>query len=244
MQKRTFFGLLLIASVLVGCTPLGENVVRKEKSNSEDEGIALAGARHDLNIEPMIDPSTRRIIRSYGSTVRKYAKRYGFDWRLILAVMKVESRFSVKARSEKGAAGLMQIMPMTSKEVAGILGIEDMAHPKNNIRGGVFYMKRLYNLFEGAEEPDRIKLALAAYNAGMGRIYDAQEFVAYFQEDPTKWASIRDALPFLSKRYYTLHRNIWPEQKPKAGWFGNSSQTVEYVERIMDFYDEYRLVLN
>ena len=244
MRKGTGFGLLFIVSVLIGCTPLGENVVRKGNKESEGDRLTVASTSPDLRNEPMVDFSTRRIIRSYGSTVKKYAERYGFDWRLVLAVMKAESRFSVKAQSEKGASGLMQIMPVTSQEVAEILGIEDMAHPKNNIRGGVFYMKRLHNLFDGVEEPDRIKLTLAAYNAGIARIYDAQDLVAYFHEDPTKWASIKDALPYLSKRYYTLHRNIWPEQKPKAGWFGNSSQTVGYVERIMDYYDEYRLVLN
>lgn len=67
---------------------------------------------------------------------------------------------------------------------------------------------------------------------------------AYFHERPNEWRGVKDALPLLSKRYYTLHRNVWQQEKPKSGWFGNARQTVKYVEAVIDFYDEYRLVLN
>ena len=105
-------------------------------------------------------------------------------------------------------------------------------------------MKRLYDLFRSADEPDRLRLTLAAYNSGVGRIYDAQDVAAYLQENPNTWGSVRDALPLLSKRYYTLHKNIWAKERPRSGWFGSSRETVAYVDRIMNYYDEYRLVLN
>jgi membrane-bound lytic murein transglycosylase F len=190
------------------------------------------------------DTEAVRILRSYGSTIKSYSAEYGFDWRLILAIMKQESRFVPHAESHKGAAGLMQIMPATSVDVARVLEIKDMTHPKNNIRGGIYYLRWLYDLFGDAEEGDRIKLTLAAYNAGVRRVYDAQDVAAYLDEDPTTWLAVRDALPLLSKRYYTLHRNVWPQEKPNAGWFGNSRETVRYVENIMEYYDEYRLLFN
>jgi membrane-bound lytic murein transglycosylase MltF len=67
---------------------------------------------------------------------------------------------------------------------------------------------------------------------------------AYFHENPASWRAVKDALPLLSKRYYTLHKSIWDREKPKAGWFGNSRETIAYVERIMGYYEEYRLTLN
>jgi membrane-bound lytic murein transglycosylase F len=234
---------------MFGCSPLSENVVKKAKIEAaaeEDRDLGLVPAS-DLQpaTESLVDPSTQLIIRSYGPTIKKYAEKYGFDWRLILAVMKAESRFSHDAESEKGATGFMQIMPVTSNEVGRLLAIKDMAHPKNNIHGGVYYLRKLYNLFDGAETSDRIKLTLAAYNAGIGRVYDAQMLAAYFHDNPRKWDAIRDALPLLSKRFYTLHKNVWGQERPKvAGWFGNSQETITYVDRIMDYYDEYRLLLN
>lgn len=250
MQFRLKYVYFVLFSAIlghIGCSPVSENVVKKSRVDNVAEASQDGGSQNgaQLATESLVDPATQMIIRSYGPTIKKYAKKYDFDWRLILAVMKAESRFSHEAQSNKGATGLMQIMPVTSNEVGRVLEIEDMAHPKNNIHGGVYYLRKLYNLFDGAEPSDRIKLTLAAYNAGIGRVYDAQMLAAYFHDNPRKWDAIRDALPLLSKRFYTLHRNVWGQEKPKvAGWFGNSRETLAYVERIMDYYDEYRLLLN
>jgi len=138
----------------------------------------------------------------------------------------------------------MQLMPTTSEEIGRTLEVDVLAHPEDNIHGGVFYMGKLYSLFEGADPSNRLKLTLAAYNAGVGRVYDAQVVAAYLHEDPYSWEAVRDALPLLSKRYHTLHKNVWEGEKPKSGWFGNSKETVAYVEKTMEYYDEYRLVLN
>jgi membrane-bound lytic murein transglycosylase F len=246
MEKPYHIAFLLVLAVVAGCTPPSDNLLKK---NSVDFGAAelsssSTDARSGNLAEAAPDPQTRIILESYGSTIKTYADRYGLDWKLVLAVMKQESGFSPDAESEKGARGLMQMMPFTSEEVGRILEIEDMAHPMNNIKGGVYYLARLYNLFEGVEEADRIRLTLAAYNAGAGRVFDAQDLAAYFAEDPRKWQAVRDALPLLSKRYYTLHRNVWSEERPRAGWFGDSRQTITYVDRVMENYERYQDVLN
>lgn len=235
----------IIGSFLAGCSPFSDSVIKKSRVEDQDHVSLSQLPQSDSTSDvPVLDSDASRIIRSYGPTIRKYSDRYGLDWRLVLAVMKQESRFLPTAESYKGATGFMQIMPTTSNEVARELKIRDMAHPKNNIRGGIFYLNRLYRLFDGVEGNDRIMLTLAAYNAGISRVYDAQELAAYMQENPTKWQAVKDALPLLSKRYYTLHKNVWPEHKPRAGWFGNSRETIGYVENIMTYYDEYRQVLN
>jgi membrane-bound lytic murein transglycosylase MltF len=248
MTKRTLNLLLAgFAVVLAGCTPFSENLARKptDDPTTQDGRGDVSSAQTTEAVPAMtLDSTTRGIVKKYGPTIQRYADRYGFDWRLILAVMKQESRFAPQAQSHRGASGLMQIMPLTEEEVARVLDLQDLSHPANNIKGGIFYLKKLYDLFEGADQGDRLKLALAAYNAGVGRVYDAQEVAAYLHDNPTRWQAVRDALPLLSKRYYTLHRSVWNSDRPKSGWFGSSRQTVAYVASVLSYYDEYRLLLN
>jgi len=246
---RQIFPLLgLVALALIaGCTPFGEGILRKADS-SRDGAATVEQANRVQEVavteRQSLDLLTRETLRNYGSVIKTYSERYGFDWRLILAIIRQESRFSPKAVSHKGAYGLMQIMPVTGREVSLVLGIDNMALPKNNIRGGIFYLRSMYNRFEAADELERLKLSLAAYNAGLGRVYDAQGIAAYFNESPNEWQSVRDALPLLSKRYHTLHRSVWESEKPRFGWFGDSEETIAYVESIMEYYDEYLLLLN
>ncbi len=196
------------------------------------------------NSSGLRDPSTERCIRDYGSTIKRYSGLYGFDWRLVLAIMKQESRYSRNAESHKGALGLMQLMPGTGEEVATKLELEDLSHPEHNIQAGIFYLRKLYDLFDGAGEADRLKLTLAAYNAGLSRVRDAQELAVHLDDEPMQWQAVKDALPLLSKQFYTLHRTIWGQDKPRSGWFGNSRETIKYVDSVMDNYDAFRLAMN
>ncbi len=243
MGGRVLSLVLATAFILAGCTPVDESVVKRGDLTAGEAAERVSEAPEgDPALE--LDPALKAFIKDHGATVKKQASKYGFDWRLILAMVKQESRFAAEAMSEKGASGLMQLMPTTGEEVAKTLSLSDIEHPENNIKGGVYYLKTLYGLFQGVNEPDRTKLALAAYNAGIGRIYDAQDLAAYLNENPTSWLAVRDALPLLSKRYYTLHRNVWEQEKPRAGWFGNSRETVQYVDTIIQTYDELRMLLN
>ncbi len=93
----------------------------------------------------------------YDALVRTNASKYGVRADLVRAVIQVESAFNPRARSPKGAVGLMQLMPST----AAALGVADRYDPAENIRGGVAYLSSLLRRYGGNEE-----LALAAYNAG------------------------------------------------------------------------------
>ena len=88
-------------------------------------------------------------------------KRYGIDPLLIYSQMHQESTFKITATSYKGARGLMQLMPGT----AARFGVTNIYEPKQNIEGGVKYMRWLLNTFGGD-----VALALAAYNAGEGAV--------------------------------------------------------------------------
>ncbi len=98
------------------------------------------------------------IIDSY---IVNSSRKYGIDPLLIYAQMHQESAFKLKALSHKGASGLMQLMPATARR----LGVTNIYDPKQNIEGGVKYMRMLLDMF-GQD----VTLALAGYNAGEGAV--------------------------------------------------------------------------
>ncbi|MBV9492885.1 MAG: lytic transglycosylase domain-containing protein [Acidobacteria bacterium] len=97
----------------------------------------------------------------WDKTIETYADKYGVDPVLVKAVIQVESDFNPGCVSNKGARGLMQLMPATAKQY----GIQKVHDPEENIRAGVQHLAYMLNLF-----PD-LPRALAAYNAGEGAVY-------------------------------------------------------------------------
>lgn len=175
--------------------------------------------------------------------VKRVSELYNLDYRLILAIMKQESSFNYAAQSERGAMGLMQLMPVTNAEISDRLNLETSYLPKANIRVGIYYFASLMDLFSKYSPVDQLSLALAAYNAGPMRIYDAQELAAYMGDSPGRWQTIQNILPLLSKRYYTLHESVWPQGKPRSGYFGSWRQTVQYVDNVLSNYQYYKTAL-
>jgi soluble lytic murein transglycosylase len=106
--------------------------------------------------------------KQYSEYVSKYSQQYGVDENLIYALIKAESNFEVKAKSNKEAQGLMQLMYSTAKEVALQNGIqlteENILEPDININIGTKYISTLLKRYKC------IEIALAAYNAGSGNV--------------------------------------------------------------------------
>jgi soluble lytic murein transglycosylase-like protein len=105
--------------------------------------------------------------------VREAAARHGVDPRLIFLVMQAESGFRLRALSPKGATGLMQLMPATALR----LGVSNIFDPRENVLGGVKYLRWLLDRFGGD-----VRLALAGYNAGEGAVESYGNQVPPFQE--------------------------------------------------------------
>ncbi len=111
--------------------------------------------------------------------VNHTAKRYKVDPKLVRAIIQVESDYDPNAVSSKGAMGLMQLIPATAER----FGVSNPFNPRQNIEGGVNYLKYLLNLFKG-----NVNLSLAAYNAGehsvlrQGGVPDIPETVNYVRK--------------------------------------------------------------
>ena len=101
-------------------------------------------------------PTAADVVVPYGEIIDSVAAKHGVRADLVRAVIKVESDFQERARSRAGAMGLMQLMPGTARRFA----VADPYNPRQNIEGGIKYLKFLLNRFPTTA------LALAAYNAG------------------------------------------------------------------------------
>jgi len=119
-----------------------------------------------------VQKETIRCLNDYDDIIHTASNRYGVDCSLIKAVIKAESNFNHRAVSQKGAQGLMQLMPQTAQ----VLQIEDPFDPEANIIGGTRYLSSLLKRFEG-----NVRLALAAYNAGPDRVDTYQDVPPFLE---------------------------------------------------------------
>ncbi len=160
----------------------------------------------------------------YKTTIKEAAEKYGFDWRLIAAMIYQESHFDKNARSYTGVRGIMQLTLPTAKE----MGISNRLNPKESIMAGVKYLRKLYQKYEKAEGRDRLLITLASYNVGHEHIVDAQKLSSEMGLDPYNWSSLENTLPLLRfKKYY---------KKAKNGYC-RGTEPVRYVNGILTYYD-------
>ena len=164
----------------------------------------------------------------YDELVKKYARQYGQDWRLITAQMYQESKFDPQATSWVGARGLMQVMPDTGRE----LGFTDLYDPEDNIHAGVKYLSQLVNRFDpNISKKERMRFALAAYNVGYGHVLEARRLAREKGLNPDRWfGHVEQAMRLLAKPAY--------QERSRYG-FCRCGQPVHYVGNIQNRYDAY-----
>lgn len=171
-------------------------------------------------------------ISPYDDLARKYGRQYAIDWRLILAQMYQESRFDPEARSWAGARGLMQLMPRTAEE----LGVKKITDPQENVAAGVRYLAGLIKRFGKNADADmpmrqRIRFALASYNAGHSHVRDARRLAAQLNLNPDRWfGNVEKAIVLLEQPKY---------HKKAASGYCRGREPVAYVSRIQSKFDAY-----
>lgn len=168
----------------------------------------------------------------HDALLKKYAKRYGLDWRLLAAQAFQESRFDPNAESWVGAQGLFQVMPETGAE----LGFRNLKDPEEGTHAGVKYMAQLIERFEGTLPfKERIRFALASYNAGRGHVLDARRLAREKGWNPDKWfGNVSKAMLLLKEDRYA--------RRARHGYC-RGDEPVAYVSQIQQRYDAYAKVV-
>jgi soluble lytic murein transglycosylase-like protein len=151
----------------------GESVVLTLRSGGEIVCDSAAVARFAPDEVPYPEPEdaaapvveapvqAEAVAVPYGEIIDKVAAAQGVNAKLVRALVQVESAYQPRARSPKGAMGLMQLMPATARQY----GLADPYDPASNIEAGIKHLKSLLQRF-----PKSVALALAAYNAGEGAV--------------------------------------------------------------------------
>ena len=179
-------------------------------------------------------------INKYFPIIRKYSKRYNMDWRLIISLILKESHFRENARSHVGAMGLMQIMPGTAREITRELDIAYITKdPEENITAGIYHLYEQLQYFPNADPVNRLKLALAAYNGGPARVFDAQDIARFKKLDPNSWEAVRECLKLLTDADWKLHLEVWAQGVPTYGYFYGYEETIDYVD---DIFQKYKVI--
>jgi soluble lytic murein transglycosylase-like protein len=114
---------------------------------------AVAEAPVPLPVTSTVDPAIAS--KPYADLISTVATTHGVDAKLVHAVVEAESNYQPRAKSRKGARGLMQLMPATARQYA----VKDPYDPRSNLDAGVRHLKDLLSRLD-------LRLALAAYNAG------------------------------------------------------------------------------
>lgn len=140
--------------------PIRYNRSKKVKANKPDELHQIAGTI--ITFCPDLGKSKAL---HYAKIISKESKEYGYDWKLIVAIMKAESNFDIQAKSNKGAVGLMQLMPDTAEWISPKAkmvydGVDSLYNPEYNVKLGVHYLSMMQDKFGDLDK------ALIAYNKG------------------------------------------------------------------------------
>lgn len=169
-------------------------------------------------------------ISPFDKLIKKYSDKIGWDWRLVASLIYQESGFDIKAKSRRGAHGLMQIQT-TVAEKSGVTDIFDV---EQNIKAGTQLLKRLEKMYKTSniDSVNLYKFVLAAYNAGEGRINDLIAYAKYKGINYTQWDSIKQAIPLMK-------RDEIPDGIIKFGKF-KGGETINHVEQIITRYEEYK----
>ena len=169
----------------------------------------------------------------YDEQIKSESNFINWDWRLLASLIYQESRFNPTVRSESGAYGLMQFMPVTAEH----FGIDHEAKPSIQLRMGARYLKLLEKYIADLKIPEkeRLKFVLASYNAGYGHIIDARNLAKKYGKDPNVWDN--NVAFFIQNKVEFYNDTI-----VRYGYL-RGSETYRYVNEILERYDRYKNII-
>jgi len=189
-------------------------------------------------IKTLILNPPRRIkqISEYDYAIKKTAKKIGWDWRLLASLIHQESHFLPDLESEKGAFGIMQLMPVVMERYE----IDHDATPEEQIEVGGKLLLHLDHCLQNkvTDSAERVKFVLAAYNAGLGHVYDAQRLAEKYGKSPDVWTDNVD--------FFILN-------KSKAEYYNDTccrngylrgTETYRFVESVLKKHKQYKLIID
>lgn len=169
-------------------------------------------------------------ISPYDDNIQEEARRLGWDWRLLAAVVYQESRFDPEANSWTGASGLMQLMPATAEE----LGVKETEDPVASLKAGARYLKQLYGRFEEVGDSlQRIKFTLASYNCGYEHVEDARRLAAAKGLDRNQWDHSVDSMLLALRSPSNYHHEV-----VRYGYV-RGEEPYRYVNQIFNRFEHY-----
>jgi len=169
----------------------------------------------------------------FDEQIKSESNFINWDWRLLASLIYQESKFDPTVKSESGAYGLMQFMPVTAEH----MGIDHEASPSVQLRSGARYIKMLEKYIEDLKIPEkeRLKFVLAAYNAGYGHIIDARNLAKKYGKDPNVWDN--NVAFFIQNKVEFYNDTI-----VRYGYL-RGSETYRYVNEILERYDHYKNIV-
>ena len=176
-------------------------------------------------------------ISPYDAIFKKEAKRIGWHWTVLASIAAQESTFRADVVGWSGARGLMGIMPSTGRSFGADL--EDLLDPEVSVRVSVDLLETLIPIYQSIPgEENREAFVLAAYNAGVGHVQDAQRLAEKYGADPKSW--------FGGVREYMLLKSNPKYYNDPVVRFGyvRGRETVNYVDEITHRAAAYRQHVN
>ena len=174
------------------------------------------------------------VISEYDELMRAVEDESGVDWRLLSAIAYTESRFRGDLTSERGAVGIMQVMPSIGRHFG--IADEELAEPHNNIRAAAQLLcdiESAIKLPAGIPAHDHLGILLACYNGGMGHVSDARRLARSCGEDMNSWSIVSHYLRLKSDPEY------YEREVVKYGKFSSGRSTTAYVREVLKRYDHY-----
>ena len=147
--------------------------------------------RYFEDISRTLKAKKEKRISKYDHLIKKYAKKYNWDWRLLTSLCFQESRFNALITNKWGAIGLFQVKQQTANEsYINISNISGKRNIENNIHAGVKYLAWIKNRYfnkKSIKLKDQFRLTMAAYNAGPARVRKAIKLAKKMKLNHNKW---------------------------------------------------------